>query len=100
MCDCLSSGRRSLQHATERLVQFQLFDDGTLAGLLPTLADQFPVHPELECRREAHAVLRLVWDTRETLRSVPHLKVALLRGLCDPDESEFLVGIDCVCARR
>jgi hypothetical protein len=62
-------------------------DDQTLAGLIEPLGGQYPEHPELECRIQAYGVMMSIWDSRQGLRTNPALKLALLRGLTDSDDS-------------
>ena len=52
---------------------------------------EFPNNQSVECRRKAYEILRTVWDLRPELHGNAVLRVALLRGLADPEEKKQLL---------
>jgi DNA-dependent protein kinase catalytic subunit len=65
-------------------------DDAFLSQVVAALS-VFPTHQSVECRRKAYQLLMAIWGGRAHLREDRTLRVALLKGLSDPEEKKHIL---------
>ena len=67
-------------------------ENDLLNTLLDTLTRNFPTHNNVDCRRVAQEIFIAIWENREAFRESTKLRIALLKGLSDPEEKRTLLS--------